>query len=45
MTRLALEMLFVFIVGPKAQIALCEEVQPPSGEQQKGMKYDLQGDN
>ena len=40
-TRLALEMLFVLTVGPKAQMALCEEVQLPSGEKQKGMRYDL----
>lgn len=38
-TRLALEMLFVLTVVPKAQLALCEEVQLPSGEQQKGMRY------
>ena len=31
-------------VGPKAQLALCEEVQLPSGEQQKGMRYDLSYD-
>ena len=36
-TRLALEMLFVLTVGPKAQMALCEEVQLPSGEQHKRM--------
>ena len=40
-TRLALEMLFVLTVVPKAQLALCEEVQLPSGEQQKGMRYIL----
>ena len=40
-TRPALEMLFVLTVGPKAQMALCEEVQLPSGEQQKGMRCDL----
>lgn len=40
-TRLALEMLFVLTVVPKAQLALCEEVQLPSGEQQKGMRYSL----
>ena len=39
--RLALEMLFVLTVVPKAQLALCEEVQLPSGEQQKGMRYSL----
>ena len=44
-TRLALEMLFVLTVGPKAQMALCEEVQLPSGEQQKGMRYDLRKNN
>ena len=44
-TRLALEMLFVLKVGPKAQMALCEEVQLPSGEQQKGMRYDLRKNN
>ena len=44
-TRLALEMLFVLTVGPKAQMALCEEVQLPSGEQQKGMRYDLREEN
>ena len=38
-TRLALEMLFVLTVVPKAQLALCEEVQLPSGELQKGMRY------
>ena len=38
-TRLALEMLFVLTVSPKAQLALCEEVQLPTGEQQKGMRY------
>ena len=37
-TRLALEMLFVLTVGPKAQLALCEEVPLPNGEQQKGMR-------
>lgn len=37
-TRLALEMLFVLTVVPKAQLALCEEIQLPSGEQQKGMR-------
>jgi len=37
-TRLALEMLFVLTVSPKAQLALCEEVQLPTGEQQKGMR-------
>ena len=44
-TRLALEMLFVLTVGPKAQMALCEEVQLPSGGQQKGMRYDLRKNN
>lgn len=38
-TRLALEMLFVLTVGHKAQVALCEEIQLPSGEQQRGMRY------
>lgn len=37
-TRLVLEMLFVLTVGPRAQMALCEEVQLPSREQQKGMR-------
>ena len=44
-TRLALEMLFVLTVGPKAQMALCAEVQLPSGEQQKGMRYDLRNND
>ena len=39
MTRLALDMLFVLTVSPKAQLALCEEIQLPSGEHQKGMRY------
>ncbi|XP_067026012.1 DDB1- and CUL4-associated factor 1-like isoform X1 [Acropora muricata] len=37
-TRLALEVLFVLSVGPKAQHALCEEIQLPSGEPQTGMR-------
>lgn len=37
-TRMALEVLFVLTVGPKALLALCEEIQLPSGEQQKGMR-------
>ena len=40
-TRLALEVLFVLSVGPKAQLALCEEIQLPSGEQQTGMRCDI----
>ena len=40
-TRLVLEMLVVLTVVPKAQLALCEEVQLPTGEQQKGMRYSL----
>ena len=39
-TRMALEVLFVLTVGPKAQLALCEEIQLPSGEHQKGMRYE-----
>ncbi|XP_015776035.1 PREDICTED: protein VPRBP-like isoform X3 [Acropora digitifera] len=36
-TGLALEVLFVLSVDPKAQLALCEEVQLPSGERQTGV--------
>ena len=40
-TRLALEVLLVLSVSPKAQLALCEEIQLSSGEQQMGMRCDL----
>ncbi|XP_074608970.1 DDB1- and CUL4-associated factor 1-like isoform X1 [Acropora palmata] len=36
-TRLALEVLLVVSVSPKAQLALCEEIQLLSGKQQIGM--------
>ncbi|XP_044182519.1 DDB1- and CUL4-associated factor 1-like isoform X2 [Acropora millepora] len=36
-TRLALEVLFVLSVGPKAQLGLCKKIQLPSGEQQTGV--------
>ena len=44
-TRRTLKMLFVLTVGPKAHMALCEEVKLPSGERQKGMRYDLPEEN
>ena len=40
-TRLALEVLFVLSVGPKAQLALCEEIQLPSGQQQTGVRCEI----
>ena len=40
-TRLVLEVLFVLSVGPKAQLALCEEIELPSGEQQTGVRCEI----
>ena len=40
-TRLALEVLLVLSVSPKAQLALCEEIQLSSGKQQMGMRCDI----
>ena len=40
-TRLALEVLLVLSFDPKAQLALCEEIELPLGEQQTGMRCDI----
>ena len=41
-TRLALDVLFVLSVGLKAQLALCEEIQLPSGEPfETGVRCDI----
>ena len=40
-TGLALEVLFVLSLDPKAQLALCEEIQLLSGERQTGVRCDI----